>query len=327
MYTVQEVKTLIQEQKTLVIAAAESVLRALPRGNWIGGTTPYFMGDEGGCFDEQRALVKVIPGSVATSIAVYDEATLPSIALDAPDNGCTFVIIPLESAVHRQYAEGANSYADMFMKPVVGWIAGMPLDQAEAVAPKVVNGQSGELMENAAVALHITLPEYLSAQVNIVNIFTQGHGDVLTFPATGFEIKDCLVNGRQATFAAYLKEHAVDLRFPLVADYHGAMINTSFQRVDEAAGVVHLYAPVFSGIEYRLAQPVSDYAAAFATAMPENAKDAAFACNCILNYLYGELEGKQIGLKGPITFGEIAYQLVNQTLVYVTIERHGDTAV
>ena len=45
-----------------------------------------------------------------------------------------------------------------------------------------------------------------------------------------------------------------------------------------------------------------------------------FSCNCILNYLYGELEGKVTeGMYGPVTFGEIAYQLLNQTLVYVRI--------
>lgn len=47
-----------------------------------------------------------------------------------------------------------------------------------------------------------------------------------------------------------------------------------------------------------------------------------FACNCILNYLYSELEGKKVPtMLGPMTFGEIAYQLLNQTLVYLTIGR------
>jgi hypothetical protein len=40
----------------------------------------------------------------------------------------------------------------------------------------------------------------------------------------------------------------------------------------------------------------------------------------ILNYLYSNLEGMRTGdMVGPITFGEIAYQLLNQTLVYLTI--------
>jgi hypothetical protein len=40
-----------------------------------------------------------------------------------------------------------------------------------------------------------------------------------------------------------------------------------------------------------------------------------------LNYLYANLEGKKTGhIVGPMTFGEIAYMLLNQTLVYLTFE-------
>ena len=48
---------------------------------------------------------------------------------------------------------------------------------------------------------------------------------------------------------------------------------------------------------------------------------AVMACICILNCLFGELEGKAIGgVAGPATFGEIAYQLLNQTMVVVKVE-------
>jgi len=51
--------------------------------------------------------------------------------------------------------------------------------------------------------------------------------------------------------------------------------------------------------------------------------EASFSCNCILNYLYGELEGKHTGqVVGPMTFGEVAYQLLNQTMVQMTLEMH-----
>ena len=44
----------------------------------------------------------------------------------------------------------------------------------------------------------------------------------------------------------------------------------------------------------------------------------------MLNYVYGELENKHTGsLTGPMTFGEIAFQLLNQTLVYVTLGEVG----
>ena len=46
-----------------------------------------------------------------------------------------------------------------------------------------------------------------------------------------------------------------------------------------------------------------------------------FSCNCVLNYLYSNLEGKKVGsFTGPMTFGEIAYVLLNQTLVYLQVQ-------
>jgi hypothetical protein len=77
---------------------------------------------------------------------------------------------------------------------------------------------------------------------------------------------------------------------------------------------------VFRGIEYRIAAPLSDYAGAFSRAVEQAGIESVFACNCILNYLYGELEGRKTGdVAGPITFGEIAYQLLNQTMVYLSV--------
>ena len=72
----------------------------------------------------------------------------------------------------------------------------------------------------------------------------------------------------------------------------------------------------------RLAAAQSDYIEAFSRTMPSiEAERMLFSCNCILNYLYADLEGKKTGeIVGPITFGEIAYMLLNQTLVYATVE-------
>jgi hypothetical protein len=123
--------------------------------------------------------------------------------------------------------------------------------------------------------------------------------------------------------AEYLVEKKIDTRLPLVANYSGAMINTSFQDVDKTRKKVSFYAPVFRGVEYKVAAPVADYVTAFESHLPRSASDTiAFSCNCILNYLYSNLEGKRTGnVTGPITFGEIAYQLLNQTLAYVTVQK------
>ena len=85
---------------------------------------------------------------------------------------------------------------------------------------------------------------------------------------------------------------------------------------------VTFYAPVFEDMPYQFATPISDYVTEFDKAISaEKSGDSAFSCNCILNFLYSELEGKKTGtLTGPIVFGEVAYQLLNQTLVYMTLE-------
>jgi hypothetical protein len=69
-------------------------------------------------------------------------------------------------------------------------------------------------------------------------------------------------------------------------------------------------------VDYHFAKPVEDYAGAFCTAIAAEESKPVFACNCILNFLYGKLEGKTTGrITGPITFGEIAHLLLNQTMV------------
>jgi hypothetical protein len=168
--------------------------------------------------------------------------------------------------------------------------------------------------------MHVTLPRGRRASIGIVNLFRQGGGDVISFEEEGFSVRTCVAAGKKVNFAEYLVSRKIDTRLPLVADYSGTMVNVSFQAVDEKAGTVALYAPVFKDVQYRIAEPVPDYVKDFAVSMPSGSVNPAFSCNCILNYLYAGLEGKKTGsITGPITFGEIAYQLLNQTLVYLEI--------
>jgi hypothetical protein len=43
-----------------------------------------------------------------------------------------------------------------------------------------------------------------------------------------------------------------------------------------------------------------------------------FSCNCILKY--AEIEGKKVGRVASMTFGEVAYILLNQSLVNLLVE-------
>jgi PAS domain S-box-containing protein len=91
--------------------------------------------------------------------------------------------------------------------------------------------------------------------------------------------------------------------------------------LDPQNGRVEFYAPVVSGVDYKLAAPIKDYVSEFEASLKALSPDnVLFSCNCILNYLYSSLEGRRTGaFVGPATFGEIGFQLLNQTLVYLEI--------
>jgi hypothetical protein len=231
--------------------------------------------------------------------------------------GVSLIILPAFSAAHARFAEEGMGYAHLFDQPLLGWISGVHLEDLGKVAPQVFDGATGQAHADGAVLLHVTLPEGMVPSVDIINIFAQGNDPdtTFTFPEGGFAAREAVVNGKTVNFAAYVAEKGLDTRLPLVANYAGAQINVSFQSVDPAEGVVRFYAPVFPGQEYRLAAPQGDYAASFAARFG-GAGQGKLSCNCILNFLYGDLQGKTTGgFVGPVTFGEVAYVLLNQTLV------------
>lgn len=323
MLTVDQAKAAIEAGKVLWLAGDENLLKQLPKGRWIGGSIPYFMSSDGGKTTRDMIYASELDPGVARRIQVkfYNTDSIKNIAKDAPDDGFTILLIPAFSDLHLSYAQNAPEYEDMFIKPIAGWVTGIHLDDLGSVKPAVFNGGTTETSSVKAVAMHVTLAPNKVANIGIVNIASQGDGDVIEFPDTGFSASTCLVNGVEENFADYLLGINVDTKLPLVADYSGAMINVSFQEIDEEKKTVSFYAPVFSGVEYKLSAPVNDYVSSFQTSLPALENGATFSCNCVLNYLHSELEGKTTqGMTGPMTFGEIAYQLLNQTLVYLSIE-------
>jgi hypothetical protein len=310
----------IEAGESLVIAADESFLSKLPKGSWIAGTIPYFIGHEGGINTCDMAFVNTIKGSNSVQIKSYDANTIDQIAIDAPENGFTIAILPAGSNVHSVYAKNAPNFDSMFETPIIGWISGSNVDEMATAIPKTIHGPNLNSYSNSAVVLHIEIPDFQVATINIINTFEKGSGPVLTFPETGFNIDTCFVDGVETNFATYIRDNNIDIQLPIVANYEGTIVNVSVQSVDDN---VHFYAPVFKGVEYSFAEPVADYIAQFHKAVDsqKDTKKSQFSVNCILNYLYCDLEGKQLSdLTGPITFGEVAYQLLNQTAVYLTLE-------
>ena len=316
--TLQETIALINEGRILHIAANDSLLKELPKGRWIGGTTPYFIGEDGGVMTKEMLSVTEIDFAEEVRIATYGKYNVFQIVEECYDNGLTLLIMPYGSEVAAKYAKQAPDVEELLMHPTVGWISGTDLDSDDVI--KVYNGTEGEFYTDKAVVMYIKLPENKTALVNMVNIFEDNKNDpVIIFPDNELSVSMCRVDGKEMNFAEYIKENGINYQMPLVADYNGSYINTSIKAVQDSS--VELYAPVFKNVEYRFAIPVKDYAEKFQTRIASaEAHAPVLSFNCILNYLYGELAGKKIPpYTGPVTFGEVAYQLLNQTLVYFEI--------
>jgi hypothetical protein len=322
LYDVIEVKAKITRGEKLLLAGDENLLKLLPAGNWIGGSIPYFMTEEGGLTTRSKIYVTELPEVVSgIAIKIYDGANLSSIYTDAAQNGFSIIIMPGSSKTHLEFALHAPQYKDFGHSPLIGWIAGVHLDDLGKTTPKVFDGQTQTMLEDAAVVMHAGLSPKHVAEINYVNIFEQGGGDTITFLQDGFSASEACINGEKRNFADYITQQNLDMRLPMVADYFGARVNVSFQSVDQLKREVRFYAPVFEGVSYKHAKPLQDYVQQFTAMLPSHlSKHPAFSCNCILNYLYSELEGKRTGkITGPATFGEVVYQLLNQTMAYLTI--------
>lgn len=301
------------------MAGDEKVLKKLPKGNWIGGTTPYFLAESNGQFNQEKIYVDEIatPGT-NFKIVTYDIDTIKNISVDSFDNGFTTVIIPAFQEIHSYYGLHAQNFEGMYMTPLIGWIAGMDLGSSDV--PKTYNGILGEENIDKIVAIHIELPSHQTASVSILNIFEQDETHTIEFLEDGFSCQEVLIDGNKVNLAEYVGENNINIQLPIISNYSGAKINVSFREVNAETKTTVFYAPFFKGRIYTFSKNVEDYVTEFKENIPQLENPVQFSCNCILNYLYGELENKNINFYGPITFGEVGYVLLNQTLTYLVVE-------
>ncbi len=321
LYDKAEVISFIKQGKLLSLAGDNKILNDLPQGNWIAGSIPYFMDNDQGKFNQDKIYVNELEHFGSNfSIKVYDKNNIHQVVKDSYDNGYTMIIFPPFSEVLQEYALNSPNYEGLYNNPIVGWVSGIDLNSDDT--PKTYEGRSGIAHTDKAVAIHVQLPENKFAQIEIVNIFERDENSPeIEFYVNSFDVINCLIDGKETNLAEYYKQHNIDVKLPIVADYSGARINVSVKEIDQENGLVGFYAPVFENVIYKFAKPVDNYVRKFEINTIDIGEKSAFSCNCILNYLYGELEGKKINnVKGPITFGEIAYQLLNQTLVNLYIE-------
>lgn len=323
IYTLDEAIAKIKSGATFMAAGQEGLLRQLPKGNWIGGTIPYFMSENGGVTSSDLIQLQEIPAeSKVLSQKMYKKHELPHLTRDFAKNGYSLIILPGLSEIHLEFGRDVFEYENIYNRPLAGWISGIYLDDIGKLTPMVFNGITGEISAESAVVMHLELPPQRFAKLETLNLFKQGDGDAIEFTETGFRVVNCLVNGKPQKFSEYLKKLKFDNKLPLVANYSGAFINVSLQSNDEINGAVNFYSAVQKNVVYKFAKPLDTTYSAKFDEMADKLANPLFCCNCVLNYMYDELEGKSTGRAvGPMTFGEVAYVLHNRTMVYLTIEQ------
>lgn len=323
LYPPQTVANLIRKGRKLLVSGTEQILNELPPGNWIGGTIPYFMASKGGVLSEEDLFVTDLTDfGISFRIEQYDNENITSLTAHSFHNGATFLILPFGKPVTFEFATHALSIPNILRNPVVGFVAGTRIEHIARQDAQVYFGPTVSKTAVGAVALHMELPSDKVARVEIINIFEQDPAsDEIRFPSNSFVQTDCLINGIPDNISDYLQRTNYDPRLPLISNCGGALINRDRRPIEPNLREVHFYAPVFQNNIYKKALPVADYHQRFLTKTPHEAADnVIFSCNCLSNYLYGKLEGCQLALRGPMTYGEVAYQLLTQTQVYLVLD-------
>ena len=321
LLSLEQTSQMIAAGRKLILAGSNKLLPQLPEGDWIAGTSPFFIDSDGGqvCLDK-IFVTDVTDYQEEIRIQTYDENTLKNVYADGFDNGFTVLIIPPSSKVHYDFALNAPDYKDFAVRPLMGWIScHEETEDEKIISGKIFAGSNKSSSDVLAVAMHVKLPKEKYADLNLFHIYSQGQGDKMEFLKSGFKAKNILINGKEWNVSEYIRTKNIDPTLPIIANYNSAMINVSLAAVMPDS--ITMFAPVFKGVEYRLANPVDRVAALKDVNKKYASVTPFYSVICILCYLYGKLEGQKLGgIIGPVTHGEICYQLVNQTIVTLDIK-------
>lgn len=310
----------------MYIGGVEALLDRLPNGNWVGGTIPYFTLAEGGRFDDQGVFIAdFTPYCQSVLVKTYSSETLDQLPVDSFEHGFRFLVLPAGKTVQLDFALKAPQWDNLYESALAGIVAGVPLDEIGKTDSKTYNGSTGESYTELAVCLHVALKPQFIARMEISNIFEVDKlGPVFEVAESGFEFEDVFINDQKTNLARFLGERQISPERPLVADYAGQQVNAAFKIMDPESGKSAFYGPLFKGEKYYLAKHIDDYQQSIASALQTVSANhnPTFACTCILNYLFGKLEGHKISVPAPTAFGEVAYIMLSQTFTYLIIEEN-----
>jgi len=324
LYTKNEVIKFILSGNRMVLTADESVLNQLPEGNWIGGTTPYFMDTNKGTFTKELIFVDDFT-EITTNfkIETLTKENIKTISKNSFRNGFTVVILPFETEVYYEFSLNSLTYDNIFQNPLVGFVAGFDFNDLGKVKAKVFDGITKKQYEDMAVVMHIELPDNKIARTEILNLDTiKANSEQIIFPKTSFSQSQCTINGKAANIAEFLTsiQYKEKAPRPLIANTNGALINRDIKEINNDKKEVTFFSPVYAGDHYYLTEIIDNYKELFNERLLEIKKNPVYTSICVSYYLLGNLEDKKINIEGAFAFGEIAFQLLNKTLVFLEID-------
>ncbi|MCR5453699.1 MAG: hypothetical protein K6F33_01770 [Bacteroidales bacterium] len=329
LYTKQEVVELIKADHVMLLSGSDKALTGLPKGKWIAGTTPYFM-DEVGKVDEENIFVDDFTDIAKDAkVEVFDTASIHEIATKGYNNGFIVMTMPIDTEIYFEFSNKSLEYEGIYNNPLVGFVACCNFNDYGnfgSLKTFVGAGNYGQLFRNKAAALYVELPENMTARAEIINLDTIDHSTPkVVFPKTSFVQSDCTIDGKPGNIAEYM-ENYVKPRMggksytQMITSQNGALINRDPKVVDVQKGTTSFFSPAYAGDEYYLVKPGNDYLTMFNNAL--EAKSNVAACfSCISYFFGGNFEGKTITKNGCYAFGEIAYQLLNKTIVTLEIDK------
>jgi hypothetical protein len=324
LYTKEQVVEFIRQGRIMHLCGNEQLLKDLPKGNWVAGTSPYFMDEVGKVCDSKIYVDDFSFIAEECEVITLDETNIAEIAKrNKYDNGFIFIILPIDSKVYFTFANSSLEYESIYDNPVVGYVSSVHVEDYGKLQPKVAAGCSGgTLYDNKAAVMYVKVSDRLRVRTEIINLDTiDDTTPSLKFPKSGFVQSDCLIDGKPGNIASYLE--AVKGRighYPqLITSQNGALVNRDIKSVNVETGEAEFFSPAYDSDVYYLVKTNNDYFATFNRRLGR--KTDVIAClSCTSYFLEGDFEYRHIDFNGVYTFGEIAYQLLNKTIVTLEVD-------
>lgn len=322
LYKKSEVEKFILEGKVMLLSGSDKALQGLPKGKWIAGTDYYFMDGVGKIDDEMIFVDDFTDFAIDCRILSFDQTDIHNIASESFENGFTLITIPIDSPVYFTFSNNSLTYKDIYKNPVVGFVSCILLEDLGVAKSKTAIGTNPVLSETKAAVMHIKLSDKYTARAEIMNFdIIDRKSSVLKFPINSFVQSDCIIDGKEGNIADFLndlKNTGVGVT-PLITNMNGAFVNRDIRFIDNDNRTVSFFSPVYEGDEYRMSKSPGNYLETFNKRL--SGKENVAACfSCTSYFLGGNFEGHKIDYNGIYAFGEIAYQLLNKTIVTLEID-------